>query len=173
MKSHNGMRPQDIVILLKIVICKDQSWQYRDLAGSLQLSLSEISESLARSEQAGFLDHTRKKVHKLALMEFIEHGLRYVFPQRPGTLVAGVPTCHSYSYYRSKFIADIQYVWPDTTGEVRGLAITPLYKGVPIAVQKDETLHLLLASIDILRVGKTREWKEALKVLYKTIMDEL
>lgn len=49
MKSHNGMRTQDIVILLKIIALGDQKWQYRNPASQLYISISEISESLNRS----------------------------------------------------------------------------------------------------------------------------
>lgn len=40
------MRPQDIVILLKILTYPDSNWQYRDIAASLALSISEISDYL-------------------------------------------------------------------------------------------------------------------------------
>ena len=172
MKSHNGMRPQDIVLLLKILVHPDSQWQYRDLASSLYLSISEISESLQRSHLAGLVDESRRRVHRQALLEFLQHGLRYVFPQAPGTMVTGVPTAHSQAYFKKKFHSELDYVWPDEEGAVRGLSIFPLYKGVPKAVRKDERLHELLAAIDILRVGKVREIKEALKFLEKYILHE-
>lgn len=170
MKSHNGMRPQDIAVLIKILIEPKSNWQYRDLAGSLLLSISEISESLVRSHIAGLIDESRRKVHRQSLMEFIEHGLHYVFPQLPGTLVTGIPTAHSQEFFSSKFPSDLKYVWPDDEGDVRGLAITPLYKGAPKAAKKDPVLHLLLAAIDVSRVGKIREVKEALQVLKQYIL---
>lgn len=163
------MRPQDIVILLKIMITTESEWQYRDLASSLYLSISEISESLYRSHLAGLVDESKKKVFRKSLLEFLEHGLHYVFPQVPGTMVTGVPTAHSQKYFQSKFSSEFNYVWPDDSGYMRGLSITPLYKGAPKAVQKDEMLHELLAAIDIIRVGRVREIKEALLLLRKII----
>lgn len=52
------MRPQDIVILLKIISlgAKDKPWQFRDLSASPRISISVISESLSRSEQAGLIN---------------------------------------------------------------------------------------------------------------------
>jgi hypothetical protein len=50
------------------------------------------------------------------------------------------------------------------------MAVVPLYKSVPKAVKRDEKLHLLLAAIDIIRVGKTRELSVALEVLKKEIL---
>ena len=89
------MRPQDIVVLLKIVVLGKKEWQYRDLAQSLLISISEISESLNRSHTAGLIDESRRRVFKMGLMEFIEHGLRFVFPQVPGTMVTWLPKSHS------------------------------------------------------------------------------
>ena len=48
MKKHNGMRPQDIVVLLKIIALKHDEWNNSDLAQSLKISPSEISEVLNR-----------------------------------------------------------------------------------------------------------------------------
>jgi hypothetical protein len=170
MKAHNGMRPQDIVILLKILTTANLNWQYRDLSSSLLVSISEISESLNRSHLAGLSDESRKKVYRKSLMEFLEHGLRYVFPQQPGTMVTGVPTAHSHEFFSSKIIADLNYVWPDENGWARGLAVNPLFKTVPKAVRLDEELYLLLAAIDIIRVGRTRELKMALDLLKSRIL---
>ncbi|HEY8661788.1 MAG TPA: hypothetical protein VIL78_22315 [Hanamia sp.] len=44
MKAHNGMRPHDLVVLLKI-ISSDKNWLNKDLAGSL---LSVIQRSANR-----------------------------------------------------------------------------------------------------------------------------
>jgi hypothetical protein len=170
MKSHNGMRPQDVVILLKILIMNELKWQYRDLAFHLHLSVSEISESLNRSHIAGLIDESKRKVRRQSLMEFIEHGLHYVFPQLPGRLVAGLPTAHSHPFYAQKIISDMPFVWPEIDGPVRGQAIQPLYKTVPQAIKTDATLYKLLASIDIIRVGNTRELKLALHELHQFVL---
>ena len=85
-------------------------------------------------------------------------------------MATGIPTAHSYSFYKPYFSSEQDYIWPDEDGTVRGLAIEPLYKNVVKAVKVDEDLHKLLASIDIIRVGKTRETKLALKELQKMIL---
>jgi hypothetical protein len=170
MKSHNGMRPQDIVVLVKVLILKESDWQYRDLAASLHLSISEISESLHRSYIAGLIDESKRKVHRLGFMEFIQYGLHYVFPQLPGTMVTGIPTAHSHPFYSRQFASELPYVWPDTDGKIRGLAIQPLYEKVVKAVKGDEQLYKALAGIDIMRVGRTREIKVATAELKKMVL---
>jgi hypothetical protein len=103
-------------------------------------------------------------------MEFLRYGLHHVFPQVPGTMVTGIPTAHSYPFYGKLFKSEMNYVWPDDNGDVRGLAIQPLYPSVVKAVKNDELLYKLLASIDIIRVGRTRELKVAIEELEKIIL---
>lgn len=173
MRKHNGMRPQDIVILLKInTFPETGKWKMMDLVTSLYVSQSEISESLNRSSLAGLIDFTKRKVMRLSLMEFLEHGIHYVFPQHPGALVRGIPTAHSHPEMKKKIISSEDYVWADADGKIRGQAIEPLTKSVVKAVRQDATLYKLLALVDVLRVGKIREIKIALAELKKMILHE-
>jgi hypothetical protein len=68
MRKHNGMRPQDVAILLKICALGQQPWQMAGLASSLRISISEVSESLNRSQLAGLIDFTKKKVNRQNLL---------------------------------------------------------------------------------------------------------
>ncbi|KAB7727396.1 hypothetical protein F5984_22235 [Rudanella paleaurantiibacter] len=161
------MRPLDIVVLLKIIALGEQGWLKKDLAGWLQISASEVSESMNRSEIAGLIDNTHRSVMRRALLEFLQHGLRYVFPQRPGAMVVGMPTAHSAPLLARSFVSSEAYVWPDAYGTVRGQAIEPLYITVPQACRLDGNLYDLLALTDVLRVGKAREM-----VLAKTMLQD-
>ena len=97
MKKHTGMRPQDLPILLKIISSnkKKEEWQMKNLAFQLGISQSEVSESLNRSMEAGLIDESKKIVNRIALVEFLIHGIKYVFPQKPGAITRGVRTAHS------------------------------------------------------------------------------
>lgn len=161
------MRPQDIAILLKIVALKDPSWQLIQLSHTIHVSISEISESLNRSRTAGLIDYKKKFVNHTNLLEFLEHGVKYVFPQQPGTMVRGIPTAHSHPSMKSKFISDIAYVWPDNNGTVLGLAIEPFYQKQTGAAKEDAEFYTLLALTDLIRVGKIREVKYAVAQLKK------
>jgi hypothetical protein len=48
-------------------------------------------------------------------------------------------------------------VWPNAEGSVRGLTLEPLHKAAPKAAQHDPVLYELLALIDAIRDGRTRE----------------
>ncbi|MEO8762769.1 MAG: hypothetical protein ABI416_00685 [Ginsengibacter sp.] len=105
-------------------------------------------------------------------MEFLQFGLQYVFPQHPGAMVNGMPTAHAHPFMRQHFISDMKYVWPDLHGKERGLSIEPFYPKQPAAAKKDEELYKLLALIDVIRVGRTREIKVAVEELSKIMLNE-
>jgi len=167
MNEHKGMRPQDIAVLLKILALGKTPWLSRDLASSLHLSPAEVSNSLKRSAMAGLLDSTKRKVAAQALLNFLQHGLPFAFPTRPGGSVRGVPTAHSAPPLAAKFLSDVTYVWPSANGKAKGQSIQPLYPGAVEAALDDAALYELLALADALRVGRTRERTEAVKELTK------
>ncbi len=181
------MRPQDIVVLLKISAAQNRPWNTnflgkhgkveqllpqfwkKDVAIQLNISSSEITESLHRSAYAGLYDPNQKKVMAQALFEFLRYGLKYVFPQQPGALVRGFPTAHSAKPLSELIQSDEPYVWPSAEGTVRGQAIEPLYPTVVQAVANDPLLYELLALVDAVRVGKAREVKLAVDELAKRL----
>lgn len=170
MRKHNGMRPQDIAILLKLISLENTYWQLSSLSNELSISISEISESLNRSRISKLIDYDKKRVNRNNLLEFLEHGLKYVFPQQPGTLVRGIPTAHSMNEIKQNFISEVEYVWPDSNGETIGLLIEPLYPKQINAIKKDPSFYKLLALTDIIRVGRVREIKYAVEQLNNFIL---
>ena len=166
------MKPQYVIVLLKIVNLKDKPWTQLTLADELFISQSEISASIARSKYADLLHANGKSVMALAFMEFLQFGIRYVFPVKPGPMVRGVPTAHSASPLKEKITSAEDYVWPSAKGQARGHSITPLYPSVVDAVKLDIRLYEMLALVDALRVGKAREKEFAIGKLKQMILDE-
>ncbi|MBX2842895.1 MAG: hypothetical protein KTR26_14085 [Flammeovirgaceae bacterium] len=167
------MRPLDLPVLLKIIALKGKEWRNIDLAVSLKISASEISESLNRCKIAGLIDLKKRKVNRLALQEFLIYGLKYVFPVVPGPMVRGIPTAHSGSPINKKMMAgNDMYVWPYAKGEQRGQAIEPLYKTLPEIVLEDQLFYELMVIADTLRVGRAREIKIAKQELEKRLINE-
>lgn len=165
MKKHSGMRPLDIVVLMKLVALQSEKrnkpWTVREVAQSLYLSASEVSESLNRSAIAGLLDGTKKRIQRLNLLDFLQFGLKFVFPQQPGAYQRGMPTAHSAPMFNGTIVSSDAFVWPDPMGETLGFIIEPLYPTVPKACREDALLWELMALVEMLRVGKTREVKFA------------
>lgn len=137
----------------------------KDLANSLYISPSEISESLNRSMIARLVSPDKKKVFKQAFLRFIENGLSFVFPAEPGQLAKGIPTAHSAPVLQPFFSSNEAYVWPDPLGKLRGQAIDPLYPKQALAAQNDSQLYDMLALIDTIRIGKVREIEKAIQLL--------
>jgi len=156
MKKHAGMRSLDIVVLLKMTVIK-KPFYLKDIADSLYISRSEVTESVGRSVIAGLVTADKKSVLKRNLFEFLVHGIRYVFPQMPGAFVRGIPTAHSTYPLKEIIESKNVFVWPFFEGTVSGQSIQPLYPSVPDACLKDEKLYQLLALVDALRVGNARE----------------
>ena len=148
MKKHNGMRPHDVVILLKIAAKDGKNWRMKDIATELDISGSEVSESINRSILAGLLNSDKQQLMKSALLEFLQHGLKYVFPQKPGALVRGIPTAHAAPPLRQLVHSKELYVWQWAEGKVRGQSIEPLHPAVPKACLSDQKLYELLALAD-------------------------
>lgn len=169
MKKHSGMRPHDIVILLKIASKKDMPWLMKDLAVELGISASEISESLNRSAIAGLISKDKKRIMKLAILDFLQHGLRYVYPQIPGAKVRGVSTAHAAPPLVNEIASSEPYVWPYREGTVRGESIEPLHPKVPDACLKDPLFYEYMALCDALRVGRAREKNLAIEELKKRL----
>ncbi len=170
MKKHSGMRPQDVVVLLKIITIGNVDWHNSDLSKSLRISASEISEVLNRCKIAGLIDSNKRKVHINSFKEFLIYGLKYVFPVEPGTMIKGIPTAHSAPPI-NEYISEGKdiYVWPFAKGTKRGQAIEPLYKTLPAIALEDQKFYELLSIVDTIRVGRAREVKIAIDELEKRL----
>lgn len=164
------LKPQDIVILLKIIALGDSSWYHHTIAEDLNMSQSEVSQSLNRSKYAGLIDSTKKKVNKLAFTELLLNGISYVFPQQPGPIVRGLLTAHSAQPLNKIIKSNENYVWPYAKGLDRGQAIVPLYSTAVQASLKDQNLYELLTLVDAIRVGRTREKELAKTELKKRLL---
>ena len=164
------LKPQDIVVLLKVHNLKQQ-WTYSQISQSLGMSSSEVHAALKRCEISGLYQGASRKVFIQALSEFLIHGLKYVFPSPPGAMVRGIPTAHSAEPLKSMLMVnpDDVYVWAFPYGEVKGQEIKPLYRCVPEAVKEDDQLYELLCLVDGLRVGRVREQKLAADELVKRL----
>lgn len=178
------MKSQDIVILLKLALLQQRSaaqalpengraeaFSARGLESALGISKSEVNASINRSAEAGLLVKDRKsgipRANTSALLELIIHGLKYVFPVKPGPLARGMPTAAAAPVLqgRLKNMDEQISVWPDPLGDVQGQTLKPLFKSVPEAARRDSDLYDLLALVDAIRLGNPRESNIAQQLL--------
>lgn len=156
------LKPQDVVILLKLITASGEPFSYAMLGKSLFISASEVHASLARARTAQLVTSDQSGevvIARAAFRELLLHGARFVFPAVTGSLLRGVPTAHASPPLRDLLVQSEEPppVWPYAKGTVRGTALHPLYPTVPRAIETDPKLYQALALFDALRIGRSRE----------------
>jgi DNA-binding MarR family transcriptional regulator len=151
------LRPQDIFILLKLLPW-GQNWTFDQIAHELGFSSSAVHRSIDRATKVGLFSRARKEVDRASLLEFLVHGLRYVFPAESGGEARGIPTAWAAPPLSARLSqSGIPPVWPDPHGKTLGIALEPLDPRVPEAARRDEHLAELLSLVDAIRIGGARE----------------
>ena len=165
------LKPQDIFIMLKLVIRDGVEWSYPALAHELSMSASEVHAGVKRAVAAKLMDMHRKIPVKSNLLEFLIHGVKYAYPPDRGGLTRGIPTGYAAPPLKALILQpdDPPPVWPDPEGPVRGYEFSPLFSAVPAACKVDQKLYELLALVDAIRDGRARERKIAIKEIQSRI----
>jgi hypothetical protein len=167
------LKPQDILVALKLVALGRRPWTYLQLSQALFMSASEINAGVKRGLRARLLGpppqgpgrgRGNPRPNLIALNEFLVHGVKYAFPPERGTLTLGVPTAHAAAPLQTPG-EDPPPVWPHPQGSVRGYGYAPLYRSVPEAALADPALHELLALTDAIRDPLSRVANQAIREL--------
>ncbi len=156
------LKPQDIVVLLKLVGSPSE-WTFEGLAADLSMSVSAVHRSLSRASEAGLYEPQRRRVIPPALYEFLVHAAKYLFPPVMAGEARGMPTAWGAPPLAARVSSEGggMPVWPDARGDARGIAMTPIHPKAPLAARSDESLWELLALVDALRLGDARHREEA------------
>ena len=65
------------------------------LGADVGISAAEFHGALNRTAAAALLDLEQRRPRVTPFLEFLEHGIRYVFISRRGEITRGIPTAHS------------------------------------------------------------------------------
>ena len=167
------LKPQDVLVMLKLVALGRQPWSYAWLAVQLGMSPSQLHAAVKRALAAQLALRREDAVvpHSHNLEELLIHGVKYVFVPERGELTRGMPTLHAAPPLLRHFhpSGEPPPVWPDPEGDTRGVAFTPLYKLAPKAAKADAKLYEFLVILDALRGGRARERKIAIDELRKRL----
>jgi hypothetical protein len=167
------LKPQDILVLLKLVALGEKGWSYNRLAVDLGMSPAEVHAATKRALVAQLAVRSGDRVvpNIRNLGEFLVHGLRYVFVPERGEMTRGMPTLYAAPPLKGAVVesSEPQPVWPDPEGEARGELFAPLYKSAPKAARADPVLYELLVLVDAIRGGRARERELAIKELKKRL----
>jgi len=168
------LKPQDLLVAIKVFTLGNSSWSQRLLSQTLGMSVSEINSALKRATMARLLCKLPTVPNKYtavpeSLYEYLVHGAKYSFPANRGTLTRGVPTgmINPHSTNFSEIGVEDILVWPSPNGKKRGIGIEPLFPSVPDLVGRKENqqMYTLLALFDLIRIGRNREKTVAVKRL--------
>jgi hypothetical protein len=153
------MKPQDVLVALGIEAEPGET--YASMAKHLGMAASQVHGSIRRLMLSGLVTDSTQgpTVNRSGLKEFLIHGLAYVFPAVRGPVVRGVLTGASAPMFRNEFQEDreLPLVWPDASGDARGTSITPLHYAVSFAAKRNPRLYEVLAAVEMLRTGSSRE----------------
>lgn len=167
MSTASQLKPLDVVVALRLADAAGAT--YEELARALGVSPSMAHGSVRRLRHAGLVRPDSRAVNRLALLEFLEHGVRYAFPARPGSTVRGVPTAHAAPPLADRIVAEDALVWPAATGAVRGRAVVPLYPRAVELPERSPGLYESVALVDAIRVGRARERRLAVDQLRRRL----
>lgn len=155
------MKPQDVVVALKLVALQGERLTYAELGKRLFLSQFEAHAACQRLLAARLAVELEGVIRPVAgsLREFIRYGAPFCFPAVRGELTIGIPTAQGAPPLKDRvlFADENPPVWPHPEGTVRGIALLPLYPKAPYAALEDNALYELLALLDALRIGQKRE----------------
>lgn len=168
------LKPQDVVILLKLVALGHEPWTYQRLSVELFISQSEAHAGVRRAVAAQLMSDVSTGGGRpvlRALAEFLIHGVRYAYPPTRGELTRGMPTGYAAPPLNATIVqpSEPPPVWPYAEGSARGYLFEPLYPSVPRAAARDPKLYELLALVDAIRDGRARERELARKELEKRL----
>jgi hypothetical protein len=163
------LKPQDLMVLLKLLAVGKGPKTYADFAKALGMSASEVHASVGRARSARLVnfENDRPVVVRAALKEFLLHGAKYAFPATLGSPTRGTATAYAAAPLVTQVSqpSELPPVWPDADGDQRGISFHPLYPTAPLAARNDPVLYEFLALFDALRGGAARERQLAGKLL--------
>jgi hypothetical protein len=183
------LKPQDIVILLKILstmtLSNGRSLEeltQNELARLLCMSPSEVNAGIKRLVGSGLLGPVQRSNRlifvpiKAAVEECLVSSVKYFIPALLGTYTRGIVTGYAAPIFEKHIVLgdDPVPVWPCGEGNQRGMALEPLYRSVPQSITKhpDPLFYEMLVLIDAIRIGRARERSIAIKLLKERLNAE-
>jgi hypothetical protein len=170
------LKPQDILVLLKLSVWDKPGWRQEDLAMELGMVQSIVHSSLKRAEKCRLYNQEKKRVNKSALLEILIHSIRFLIPAELGRNGVGMPTAWGHREAFKSLVYGLvdPPIWSAPKGHravvvgkynVEGIEVPPIHEKAPEAASRDPCLYEVLAAVDALRVGRPRDMEVAREIL--------
>src|SRR5665647_1980334 len=90
------LKPQDVVVTLKLCAYQSDRPPLANVAVDLGMSPSEVHAALRRARASKLIRvaDRAERPNFSAILEFLVHGLKYVFPAERGEITRGIPTSY-------------------------------------------------------------------------------
>lgn len=158
-----GLYPQDVLILLLMILEDTGPVYQKDIARRLHLSPAAVSYAVKRLKGIGLLSQDQNKIMVQSFLDFVFYAIHLVFPAQVGSEARGILTAHEVHAPQNQTVK--KYVWRSDRGNHLGQQVSPLYESVPLFVLDEPKMYQALACIDAIRIGNSREKKLAYRQL--------
>lgn len=173
------LKGQDIGVLIKLLLklTAKEKIEFKNIAHELYISQSGVTKSIKRLEKSKLLTRYSDDsidLHKHELMELFVYGVKYLFPADVNIAARGMAAAYSTPHFKKIILSEETYVWPYINGHTKGLALTPIYKTLPNALDRvpDESFYVIISALDLSRLGGKQENKIAKNILEKYIWNQ-
>jgi hypothetical protein len=170
------MKRVDIYVLASMLVRKKNSETLEHWGARTGLSVSVLHrclKQLLKSKLVVESDNGYEPIFR-NVKEFLMAGFPYVFPEEKGKLQRGFVTGIDGSSLKGDFVdSEFPFVWANYEGDTKGFSIEPLHKAIPDLIASnrlDGNLYEILALLDVLRTGMSRE-VEAAKGRIKELLE--
>lgn len=167
MTKQKTLRPGDVVVALQLALTPEAS--LNNLAVMAKRSIGEIHNALARLRASGLVDPEARRIEREPLIQFIRWGVPYAFPPTTGGATIGVATAVMLNDPGAAEPTQSEFVWPTSAGTSRGESLVPLHPRVPELAEQNPRLRALVALVDLIRIGGTRERAAAVAELERAL----
>lgn len=153
-------------IAVALAIGKTPGIAYPMLARQTGKALSSCHGAVQRLVACELVDADARQLRRQWFMDFLAHGLRFVFPVERLGFRSGVPTAWDAPSLAETFGGGAApFVWPMPGGPVRGEGLVPLFTGAAQLAKRTPWLYDQLAMLDAVRLGSIRERGRALALI--------
>ena len=167
MSRQKNLHPGDVVVALQLALTPGVALS--DLADLAKRSIGEVHNALARLRTSGLVDPEARRIEREPLIQFIRWGVPYAFPPMTGGTTVGIATAVILNGPEAGEPAQSEFVWPTSAGTSRGESLVPLHPRVPELAEQNPRLRSLLALVDLIRIGGTRERAAAVAELERVL----
>lgn len=162
------MKGVDLFVLLKVASMGQRRWTQNEIAYEIGLSPSQVNRALHALHGVRLYSFDSRCVSTKTLVKALVAGANIFLPARMGPEVRGIFTAWGAPPLSRETIQSSLFglpVWPYAEGDARGFEIEPLHPNAPMAALRDPVMYELLALVDALRLGGSRETEIAGRLL--------